>query len=214
MLDNSLTVETPINESTIYQENEPFLFQTDFQGSIEMHADKDTVAQYLAEHEGWFVRCAQPMKVVPLGDNGYTITVGTFGAFGYQVEPKISVVLDPPQDDLYIMKTVPMAEGEQVGYEVVYEAQMQLVEVDQTLTKLGWELHLEVKVSFPKFIYRLPVGLIKTTGDRLLSQIIRQVSPRLNHKVQKDFHTRHGLPIPPKSSIQLKRIDRLEDEDL
>jgi hypothetical protein len=41
---------------------------------------------------------------------------------------------------------------------------------------------------FPKFIRRLPQGLIQGTGDRVLAQIVRQVSRRLTAKVQDDFH--------------------------
>jgi len=68
------------------------------------------------------------------------------------------------------------------------------------ITKVNWELDLQVKVQFPRFIYKLPITLLRDTGDRLLNQIIKQVSPRLSYKVQKDFHTRFNLPIPPKST--------------
>ena len=73
-------------------------------------------------------------------------------------------------------------------------------------TQVNWKMNLVVKVWFPKFIYKLSPILIKSTGDRLLGQIIRQISPRLTYKVQQDFHTRYDLPIPPKGSIKLERI--------
>ncbi|MEM9544022.1 MAG: DUF1997 domain-containing protein, partial [Cyanobacteria bacterium P01_E01_bin.42] len=54
----------------------------------------------------------------------------------------------------------------------------------------------------------------QTAGDRLLSQIVRQISPRLTYKVQKDFHQRMGLRLPPKSSRQLLRLsDNLDGGD-
>jgi len=55
-----------------------------------------------------------------------------------------------------------------------------------------------VMVQFPRFIHALPMSLIETTGDRLLNQIVRQVSRRLTHKVQEDFHTSANLPFPKK----------------
>jgi hypothetical protein len=40
--------------------------------------------------------------------------------------------------------------------------------------------------------------LSQSTGDRLLSQVVRQVSRRLTHKVQEDFHSSLGIPMPKK----------------
>ncbi|MDY7014297.1 MAG: DUF1997 domain-containing protein, partial [Cyanobacteriota bacterium] len=66
------------------------------------------------------------------------------------------------------------------------------------------QLQLKVTVNFPKFIYKLPPSLIQSTGDRLLAQIVRQISPRLTYKVQKDFHRSLDLPLPPKQSRTLE----------
>ena len=201
-----------------------FLFQASFIGSMDMFSDVYTVANYLNAHEGWFCRCAQPMKVEPLGNNGYTIIVGQFGSFGYEVEPKIAVVLNPPVDRIYKMYSIPVPNYHPCGYDVNYQASMQLVEISSEnypnsthlfkkqvsipdlITRVSWTLDLEVEVEFPKFIYKLPSSMIQVTGDRLLGQIIRQVSPRLTYKVQQDFHTSHNLPMPPKSSRQLDKI--------
>jgi hypothetical protein len=59
-----------------------------------------------------------------------------------------------------------------------------------------WELDLTVTVQFPRFIQRLSKSLVQTTGDRLLRQIVRQISRRLTYKVQEDFHFTLGLPMP------------------
>lgn len=93
---------------------------------MEMFADWEEVAVYLQAHQGWFCRCAQPMQVEPLGENGYVLTVGQFGALGFEVEPKIAVVLDPPIGRDYLMYTVPLPDGPTPGYEVDYQATMTL----------------------------------------------------------------------------------------
>ncbi len=201
-----------------------FVFEVSFNGRMDMYSDVDTVAKYLNAHEGWFCRCAQPMKVTPLSDNGYVLTVGKYGSFGYEVEPKIAVVLNPPLDRVYRMHTIPIPDYDSPGYEVNYNAVMKLqeLEVDSTeivtkglfskqiiptrITQVTWELDLKVEVEFPQFIARLSSGLIQGTGDRLLAQIVRQVSPRLTYKVQQDFHSLHNLPLPSKSSRQLQKI--------
>ena len=201
-----------------------FVFEASFKVQMDMYSDANTVAKYLDAHEGWFCRCAQPMKVEPLPNNGYVLTVGKYGSFGYEVEPKIAVVLNPPVDRVYLMHTIPLPDCDP-GYEVNYRAAMKLEEVavdratnkkmfakklapGDRITQVSWDLDLKVRVNFPQFISKLSSGLIQKTGDRLLGQIVRQVSPRLTYKVQQDFHLSHELPIPPKSGRQLYKVDK------
>ena len=207
----------------------PFLFEGNFIGYMDMYSNADTVANYLDDHNHWFVHCAHPMKVEPLENNGYTLSVGRFSSLGYEVEPKISLVFNPVQNRVYTMHTVPVPNYEYPGYEVQYDAAMELQEltpeqmlstnirkvfptpttIPPIMTRISWQLDLLVTVDFPKFIYKLPVSLIRTTGDRLLSQIVRQISPRLTYRVQKDFHTRWELPIPPKTGRKLEKVKKL-----
>lgn len=203
-----------------------FTFSTCFVGYMDMYAEKDRVAAYLNAHEGWFSRCAQPMTVVPMGESGYIMTVGRFGSFGYEVEPQLAVVLKPAQQGVYVMHSVPIPQASSLGYEVDYHAVMDFVEIppDETaeilkktfrpksgalpvgMTRVQWQLQMTVAVDFPKFIQRLPQSVVQNTGDRLLSQIVRQVSPRLTFKVQQDFHARFALPMPPKTSRSLQKV--------
>jgi hypothetical protein len=64
------------------------------------------------------------------------------------------------------------------------------------MTAVEWTLDLGVTIHLPRFIYRFSKPMVQRTGDRLLNQIVRQVSRRLTHKVQVDFHTRYDLPLP------------------
>ncbi len=185
----------------------PSRFYGHYHDCMEMYAEAKTVAEYLDNHQQWFSRSAHPMKVEPLGENAYALLIGRFGAFGYEVEPKIGLELLPPEQGVYITRTTPVPGYVAPGYEVDYRAKMQLVEVQATdsalantkLTRVEWELDLTVDIQFPKFIHRLPKSLIQSTGDRLLNQIVRQVSRRLTHKVQEDFHESVGIPFPVKS---------------
>lgn len=213
-------------------QREPFRFETHFQGYMDMYGDVEKVAEYLDAHEGWFHHCARPMKVEPLGQNGYTMTIGQFSALGYEVVPKISVILQPPKDRLYLMHTIPVPDGNPKSYEVDYQAWMKLQELPvkslllengkklgakklpETICRIEWELHMNVAVKFPKFVYRFPLSVIQVTGDRLLSQIVSQVSPGLTYKVQKEFHTRLNLPLPPKNSRNCQKISSCSDRSL
>ena len=226
-LAHSLSSNKVAELSAVEKANNVFLFQGSFLGYMDMYSDRKTVADYLDAHEGWFCRCSKPMQVEPLGENGYILSVGEFSYFGYDVQPKIAVVLNPPQNGIYRMHTVPIPGYQAPGYEVAYKSQMELQELDlqgtlgkkvkhifksyqspsNTMIRVSWTLDMSVTVEFPKFILKLPTSLIQSTGDRLLAQIVRQISPRLTYKVQQDFHTRFNLPIPPKSGRKFDKIE-------
>jgi Protein of unknown function (DUF1997) len=222
----------PINSQAIKsvevaEDNQLLSFQTHFAGAMDMYSNREQVADYLSAHEGWFCRCAEPMKTQPLGDNGYIMTIGKYGAFGYEVEPKIAVVLDPPVNGVYYTRSIPIPDEPFLGYLVDYQAIMQLqempisspnseikaifgkhrAEIPSLITQVTWELHMDVMVKFPKFIYQISRSILQKTGDKLLAQIVRQVSPRLTYKVQQDFHTGLNLPLPPASSRLFYRLE-------
>ena len=189
---------TEINVATLTK------FYGRYQDFMEMSAPIEKVAEYLNAHASWFLGCAQPMKVQPLGENGYALVIGRFGAFGYDVEPKIGLELLPPDEGIYRIRTIPIPDYQPPGYDVDYRASLQLVENDTStsigeVTRVEWELDLIVDLHFPKFIQRLPKSIIQSTGDRLLNQIVRQVSRRLTRKVQEDFHKSLEIPFPGNS---------------
>lgn len=179
----------------------PTHFTGHYSSCMEMYADAATVSAYLDVHSEWFRRCAHPMTADALGNNGYALIIGRFGSFGYEVEPKIGLHLLPQDQGVYRIETIPVPGYEPQGYDVDFRASLQLVEVmegEQVVTRVEWELDLDVAIHFPRFIRAIPQQIIHATGDRLLNQIVRQVSRRLTRKVQLDFHNTHNLPFPRK----------------
>lgn len=179
---------------------EPIHFQGHYASCMEMLAPADKVAAYLDVHSEWFPRCAHPMTAEPLGNNGYALIIGRFGSFGYEVEPKVGLHLLPQEEGVYRIETIDVPGYEPPGYHVDFRAALQLLETTQegtgdVLTRVEWELDLDVAIHFPRFIHALPKSLIHGTGDRLLNQIVRQVSRRLTHKVQMDFHQTRNIPF-------------------
>ncbi len=178
---------------------QPFCFNYRFTDAMPMGAEVKTVSKYLDAHQGWFTRCAHPMQVNAIGQNSYALTIGKFGSCGYTVEPKIGLELLPQECGIYRIQTVTIPDYTSTGYEVSFNAQMSLVEtVDGTKlgTRVEWDLDLSVYIQFPKFIHKLPQKFIQGTGDKVLKQIVTQVSRRLTHKVQQDFHGNLGLKVP------------------
>jgi hypothetical protein len=169
-------------------------FRSHFVGAMELRSDASTVTQYLDAHQGWFCRCAHPMTVEPVGEDGYLLTLGRYGSLGYEVEPKIGLRLLPPDaQGVYRIETIPDVTGQSQMYQVEFQAALRLVDrptddVATAATHVEWTLDLDVSLLFPRFIRRLPQALIQGTGDRLLQQIVRQVSRRLTARVQDDFH--------------------------
>jgi hypothetical protein len=225
---NSNSVQLTYSHSV--EKQKIYVFAVSFAGRMDMYSSADLVAKYLNLHEGWFCRCAQPMKVEPLGNDGYVLTVGKYGSFGYEVEPKMGVVLNPPVGRTYKMHSIPIPNYNAPGYDVNYQASMELTEVaidgqnacksglfvkrqvlPDHITQVNWTLDLAVEVEFPQFMTKLSSSLIQSTGDRLLGQIVRQVSPRLTYKVQADFHSSHGLLMPSKSSRQINKLNKFQE---
>ena len=142
------------------------------------------------------------MQVETISANGYALIIGRFGALGYELEPRIGLHLLPQNRGVYRIETIPIPEYTPPGYDVDFNASLQLNRPDQdetpedALTRVDWELHLTVGIQFPRFIQALPQSLVKTSGDRLLHQIVRQVSKRLTRKVQEDFHQVQNIPLP------------------
>ncbi|MEH2150499.1 DUF1997 domain-containing protein [Nostoc sp.] len=193
---------TEINVATLTK------FSGRYQDFMEMAAPVEKVAEYLNAHASWFSRCAEPMKVQSLGENGYALVIGRFGSFGYEVEPKIGLELLPPEEGIYRIRTIPIPDYHPPGYDVDYRASLQLIKNDTStsigeVTRVEWELDLIVYLHFPRFIQRLPKSIVQSTGDRLLNQIVRQVSRRLTRKVQEDFHK--SLDIPFDANSKKKR---------
>ena len=233
-------LESKLPEADNSVANAPTRFYGQFAGCMEMYADAQTVAEYINAHQGWFCRCAHPMKVEPLGKNGYALAIGRFGSFGYEVEPKVGLELLPPDKGIYRIQTIPVPDYVAPGYEVDFQSALEILETPtdthhllhlgraqdrnglfnnsfQTpdrnsceITRVEWQLQLAVYIHFPKFIQRLPKSMVQSTGERLLNQIVRQVSRRLTYKVQEDFHKSNGLPFPLKGKEQGERRSRGE----
>ncbi|MCL2933614.1 MAG: DUF1997 domain-containing protein [Trichodesmium sp. MAG_R03] len=188
-------------------------FKTNFSDCMELYVDIETVAKYFKSHRSWFYRCAHPMKVEPLGENGYDLLVGKFGSFGYQVEVRIGLELVPPDSaGIYKIRNIKLPNYTSPGYEIKFQSEMRLIEIStdqfcnqKEIQKLGlppiitgakWDLDLTVGVKFPKFIQKMPPALIEKTGNNLLLKIVRQVSQYLSYKTQIDFHNTYNLPFP------------------
>lgn len=176
-------------------QDQPTYFHGHYASCMELQADAQTVAAYIDRHSDWFPLCAHPMKVEPLGSSGYVLTVGQFGAFGYEVEPKIGLNLLPQQQGVYRIQTVPVPDYESPGYSVDFQAAMVLAEQStaaEVITRVEWQLNLEVAIHFPRFVQARGGAVVQFTGDRLLNQVVRQVSRRLTQKVQDNFHAAIG----------------------
>jgi hypothetical protein len=181
-------------------------YRSTFSDRMEMLAPRDPVAVYLDRHEGWFRRCAAPMEVAAIDSQAYALRLGRFGNFGFEVEPTIGLRLLPQQEGTYAIVTVPLADADpalQELYDVDFQATLNLEPQTREngsneATSVSWSLDLSVWIRLPKVITVLPEGLVQSSGDHLLRQIVRQISRKLTWKVQEDFHASHGLVCPPR----------------
>jgi hypothetical protein len=202
------TIETETSETSKIT-----WFKTQYSDCMELYVDTETVAKHFASHRSWFCQCAHPMKVEPLGENGYDLLVGKFGSFGYQLEVRVGLELVPPDSTgTYRIRDIKVPNYTAPGYEIQFQSEMRLVELptDQfcnqkeieklrlppVITGAKWNLDLTVGVKFPEFIQKMSPSLIEKTGNKLLQKIVRQVSRYLSYKTQIDFHNTYNLPFP------------------
>lgn len=199
------------------EEDRQTWLRTHFEDSMEMYADISTVATHLQNHQVWFRDCALPMQAEPLGENGYDLLIGRFGAFGYLVEARVGLELLPPDEQgLYHIRTIPIPNYVPPGYEVDFRSTMKLLEVPaeeflttwpqaeraqvpKIITSARWTLDLAVGLRFPKFVRRtLSEPMLEKTGNGVLDKIVQQVNRRLTYKTQLVFHESLGIPFFPK----------------
>lgn len=196
-------------------------YASQFADLMEMRAPASVVSRYLDRHEDWFRRCAAPMAVASIDRDAYQLTLGRFGNFGFEVEPTIGLELLPQDNGVYEIVTVPVVEKTsnlQGLYDVDFNASLKLDETDRLArsgqsplevsneevdrlmahTLVRWQLDLAVWIRLPSMLTLLPEGLVQSSGDHLLKQIVRQISRKLTWKVQEDFHASHGIPCPPR----------------
>ena len=124
---------TTVTKNVEQSAQEPTRFLSQFTGRMELHANTQTVTKYLNTHRDWFCRCAHPMKAESLGDHGYTLTIGRLSSFGYEIEPKISLDLLPHAQGGYRIRTIPTFDPRSQGYEVDFQAALELVETSINL---------------------------------------------------------------------------------
>ena len=191
---------------------DPFHCHAAFAGIMEMGSDSQTVIDYLRQHQEWFPDCAKPMTVEPIGENGYLLSLGRFGALGFHLEIKLALGMEFLETGKFGMRSLPLPEASPTVYDVDYKATMELREINPTdnhtsstslakaITQLVWDLKLNIAVQLPKFIRKLPLSLVQKASNRLLCKIVSQISPRLTKRVQQDFHRRFQLPIPSGNS--------------
>ena len=202
-LSDALELATAVSPLRHSDDSRVRCYSSHFADLMEMRAPAHTVAAYLDRHEGWFRRCAAPMQVEALGQNGYLLTLGRFGNFGFEVEPTIGLELLPQSAGVYRITTVPPEQfqpGLRELYDVEFNAALRLEEQNASAphTDVRWELDLSVWIRLPSVIGLLPESLVQSSGDRLLRQIVRQISRKLTWKVQEDFHATHNLECPPR----------------
>ena len=145
----------------------------------------------------------ETMDVDVLDAQAYALRLGRFGNFGFEVEPTIGLRLLPQQQGTYAITTEPVPgsnDGLNALYDVDFQASLRLEEQptgsDESgnaspSTSVSWDLDLSVWIKLPKVITMLPEGLVQSSGDHLLRQIVRPDLPSA------DLESAGRLPCHP-----------------
>ena len=179
----------------------PSQFRNHFVGYMDLYADAATAIAYLDAHQGWFCRCAHPLKVKSISRNAYALGIGHVGALGYKVDPRIGLDLLPQKEGVYRIQSIPLPDQEPQVYEVDFQAVMILKEqpADEggaVMTSVEWHLDLTVTMLLPRFVQVVPKNVLQKTGDSVLAHVVKSISQSLTAKVQADFHKTVGVTMP------------------
>lgn len=180
----------------------PSRFSNHFVGYMDLYADAVTAIAYLDAHQGWFCRCAQPLKVKSISRNAYALGIGHVGALGYKVDPRIGLDLLPQKEGVYRIQSIPLPDQEPQAYEVDFQAVMILKEqpADEesgaVMTSVEWQLDLTVTMPLPRFVQMVPQNVLQKTGDSVLAHVVKSISQSLTAKVQADFHKTISVTMP------------------
>jgi hypothetical protein len=191
--------ETAAVDSKVYA---PSQFRNHFVGYMDLYADAAEAIAYLDAHQGWFCRCAQPLKVKPISRNAYALGIGHVGALGYKVDPRIGLDLLPQKEGVYRIQSIPLPDQEPQAYEVDFQAVMILKEQPApeeggaVMTSVEWQLDLTVTMPLPRFVQVVPENVLQKTGDSVLAHVVKSISQSLTAKVQADFHKTVGVSVP------------------
>lgn len=191
--------ETAAVDSKVYA---PSQFRNHFVGYMDLYADAAEAIAYLDAHQGWFCRCAQPLKVKPISRNAYALGIGHVGALGYKVDPRIGLDLLPQKEGVYRIQSIPLPDQEPQAYEVDFQAVMILKEQPApeeggtVMTSVEWQLDLTVTMPLPRFVQVVPQNVLQKTGDSVLAHVVKSISQSLTAKVQADFHKTVGVSVP------------------
>ncbi len=163
------------------------------QGRVDLQTDRFTLAHYLHHHAEWIERCFKPLKVFPLSPETYKLQFFRIGGLGFELEPCFGIKIWPEQNSVFRLSSIELPEEEGLPYSVDCLSYFRLEELDpeplqEPLTRVHWDLKLDIWMQLPGFLQALPYSLVYRVGARVVNQVTRSMSDRLTHNVCTDFY--------------------------
>ena len=158
------------------------------------------VAAYLDDHQELVPRCASPMQVEAIDQKSYSLTLGRFGNFGFEVEPTIALRSCRSRKGSTGSKPCRRAASPwpagSLRRRLPRPGCAGSPKQDTPHRAMG--SGSQASGSAAQGDHHAAGSVVQSSGDHLLRQIVRQISRRLTWKVQEDFHATHGLSCPPR----------------
>ena len=201
------------------------------QGRVDLETDQDTLAHYLHDHSEWIERCFKPLKVLPLSPETYKLQFFRIGGLGFELEPCFGVRIWPEQNNVFWLSSIDLPEEEGLPYTVDCLSYFRLEELDpaqhqdrkyrpaEALTRVHWDLKLDIWMQLPGFLQALPYAFVYRVGTWVVHQVTRSMSDRLTHNVCTDFYRSVGkkgrryriIDTTPKGNVStLEDLDKAE----
>ncbi|MCJ2544662.1 DUF1997 domain-containing protein [Thermostichus vulcanus] len=168
-------------------------------GQVDLETDRETLAHYLRGHSQWIQHCFRPLRVEALSADSYKLEFFRIGGLGFELEPCFGVKIWPDENDVFRLTSIELPGDAALPYHVDCRAAFRLEELSGSpdlppLTRVHWDLHLDIWLTLPGFLQVLPHKLVRRVANQVVQQVTRSMSDRLTHNVCSDFY--HSIDRP------------------
>ncbi|MED5263715.1 MAG: DUF1997 domain-containing protein [Cyanobacteriota bacterium] len=162
----------------------PLAFQASQNLNLPVRQNAERLPAYLLEQDRVLAALLEWEKLTPLGEGRFSYAVTSLNVFQLQINPVVSLKVDNCDGKLSIRAT----DSELKGLDLVDDFDLGLEAIMEATPKgLEGEALLSVSVTPPALLKLIPKGVLKSTGQSILSGILLGIKTRVGQQLVKDF---------------------------
>ncbi len=162
----------------------PLAFRASQQLDLPVRSNVELLSGYLLEQERVVGAMLDPQKLTLLAPGSFRYTVTSLNVFQLQINPVVSIEVVNTDGKLRMRAT----DSELKGLGMVDDFELTLdATLEATSRGLEGEANLGVTVSQPALLRLIPVKVLESTGQSILSGILLGIKARVTQQLLVDF---------------------------